>query len=69
MNLCGTLRDRDRAFTAQEHQRVANAIAGKCDARDGVGDGIVQANQAGQSAFNVQRDVPTCTVERTACRL
>lgn len=64
MNPNGTLADLGSAFTAQERQLVANAITEKCDALDGVRDGMVQATQACQAAFNVQTDVKTCSAER-----
>jgi feruloyl esterase len=68
MNPNGTLPDLASAFTPQERSTVAKAIAGKCDALDGVRDGMVQATQACQANFNVQTDVPTCTGERNgAC--
>ncbi|PUE08640.1 tannase/feruloyl esterase family alpha/beta hydrolase [Limnohabitans sp. T6-5] len=68
MNPNGTLPDLASAFTPQERQTVSRAIADKCDALDGVRDGMVQATQACQAAFSVQADVPTCTGERTgAC--
>lgn len=64
MNPNGTLPDLASAFTPQERITVAKAIAEKCDALDGVRDGMVQATQACQAQFNVQTDVPTCTGER-----
>ena len=68
MNPNGTLPDLASAFTPQERRTVAKAIADKCDALDGVRDGMVQATQACQANFNVQTDVPTCTGERNgAC--
>jgi pimeloyl-ACP methyl ester carboxylesterase len=60
-----TLTDLASALTAQERQTVANAVLDKCDALDGVRDGMVQATQQCQSTFNLQRDVPTCGAERT----
>ncbi|MDO9201350.1 MAG: tannase/feruloyl esterase family alpha/beta hydrolase, partial [Hydrogenophaga sp.] len=56
--------DLSGAFTKTERQRVANAILNQCDALDGAKDGMVQATQACQSAFNLNTDVPTCTAER-----
>jgi hypothetical protein len=62
------LPDLGTAFTAQERQAVANAILEKCDALDGAKDGLIQNTQACQSAFNLARDLPTCTGERNgAC--
>jgi pimeloyl-ACP methyl ester carboxylesterase len=60
-----TLADLASALTAQERQTVANAILDKCDALDGVRDGMVQATQQCQSTFNLQRDVPNCSTQRT----
>ena len=68
LNPNGTLPDLGSAFTPQERQTVANAIAKQCDALDGAKDGMVQATQACQAAFNVKTDVPTCTGGRNgAC--
>lgn len=68
LNPNGTLPDLGSAFTPQERQTVAKAIAQKCDALDGAKDGMVQATQACQAAFNVKTDVATCTGERNgAC--
>lgn len=68
MNPNGTLPDLASAFTPQERSTVAKAIADKCDALDGVRDGMVQATQACQAHFNIATDVPTCTGERNgAC--
>jgi len=64
LNPNATLPDLGSAFTPQERQTVAKAIANKCDALDGAKDGMVQATQACQSAFNVKTDVATCTAER-----
>ncbi|WP_395008428.1 tannase/feruloyl esterase family alpha/beta hydrolase [Undibacterium sp.] len=58
------LPDLGTAFTAQERQTVANAILGKCDALDGAKDGIVQDTAACQKAFDLARDVPTCSGAR-----
>lgn len=65
LNPNGTLADLASAFTPQERQAVSRAILQKCDALDGVRDGMVQASQACQTAFNLQVDVPTCTAGRT----
>jgi hypothetical protein len=58
------LPDLGTAFTAQERQTVANAMLDKCDARDGAKDGLIQNTAACQSAFNLARDVKTCTGAR-----
>jgi feruloyl esterase len=51
-------------FQVQDRQIVANAILEKCDALDGAKDGLVQDVAACQKAFDVVRDVPTCTAGR-----
>jgi len=68
MNPNATLTDLGSGFTAQERQLVASAIAERCDALDGARDGMVQATQPCQAAFDVQTEVKTCGAERTgAC--
>ena len=52
--------DVSTSFTASERVLVGNAILAKCDALDGVVDGIVSNPQACQGAFKLSRDVPTC---------
>jgi len=52
--------DLGTGFTTAERQTVAKAILAKCDALDGVKDGMVMATQACQAAFDVKRDVPSC---------
>ncbi|OYU12759.1 MAG: tannase/feruloyl esterase family alpha/beta hydrolase [Comamonadaceae bacterium PBBC1] len=61
LNPSGTLPDLSSAFTPQERMTVAKAILDKCDALDGAKDGMVQATQACQAAFNLKTDVATCT--------
>jgi feruloyl esterase len=51
-------------FNADDRQIVANAVLAKCDMLDGAKDGIVQDVAACQKAFDVNRDVPTCTSGR-----
>lgn len=58
------LPDLGTAFTTAERQTVANVILEKCDALDGAKDGLVQNTTACQSAFNLARDVKTCTGSR-----
>ena len=65
MNPNGTLPDLSSALNAQERQTVANAVLAKCDALDGLKDGIVHATQQCQSVFSIVSDVPTCSAERT----
>jgi Tannase and feruloyl esterase len=54
----------ETAFTAVERKLVANAVLARCDALDGVADGLVQDTQACQARFNLHRDVPTCAGAR-----
>jgi feruloyl esterase len=58
------LPDISLGFSAQDRQIVADAILAKCDALDGIKDGLVQDVAACQKAFDVVRDVPTCTAGR-----
>ncbi len=51
-------------FTTAERTLVSNAVLAKCDALDGVTDGMVQDIQMCQTAFNIDRDVPTCSGAR-----
>ncbi len=57
--------DLGSAFTPQERQTVAKAVLQKCDALDGAADGMVQDVKACQVAFDLNRDVATCTGART----
>ena len=65
MNPNGTLADLGSAFTAQERQTVSNALLDKCDALDGLRDGMVQNTQACQANFKLDTDVATCQGTRT----
>jgi hypothetical protein len=56
--------DLSTAFTQAERNTVAAAILGKCDALDGVTDGLVQDVEGCRSAFNLFSDVSTCTGTR-----
>jgi feruloyl esterase len=58
------LPDLSAAFTAVEHQLLSSKVLERCDALDGLVDGMVQSTQACQSAFDLERDVPTCTGPR-----
>jgi feruloyl esterase len=58
------LPDISLGFNAQDRQIVADAILAKCDALDGAKDGMVQDVAACQKAFDIVRDVPTCTAGR-----
>lgn len=57
-------KDLSTAFTLQERQTVVDAVLARCDALDGVRDGMVQAGDACAAAFSLDRDVPTCSGER-----
>ncbi len=59
-----TIPDLGTALTAAERQRVARAITERCDTLDGARDGIVADTAACQAAFNLERDVPTCSGAR-----
>jgi feruloyl esterase len=56
--------DISTGFTQAERQLVSNAVLAKCDALDGATDGLVQDTAACQQAFDLNRDVPTCTGAR-----
>ncbi len=58
------LPDISLGFNAQDRQIVADAILAKCDALDGVKDGMVQDVATCQKAFDITRDVPSCTAGR-----
>lgn len=56
--------DLESAFTLAERRVVADAVLAKCDALDGVADGLVQDVAACRTAFDLARDVPTCAGAR-----
>lgn len=56
--------DLSTGFTTAERALVANAVLAKCDALDGVTDGLVQDTTACQAAFSLANDVPTCSGAR-----
>ena len=58
------LPDLSGAFTPVERQLVSNKVLERCDALDGLADGLVQKVQACQRVFDLNRDVPTCTGAR-----
>jgi feruloyl esterase len=62
--LASTPGDLSTGFTQAERALVSNAVLGKCDALDGATDGMVQNTEACQAAFDINRDVPTCTASR-----
>jgi feruloyl esterase len=61
LNPNASIPDLGSALPAAERQTVARAILERCDALDGLKDGLVHATQACQDAFDVVRDVPTCS--------
>jgi len=63
-SVAATPGDPSSGFTAAERSLVANAVLAKCDALDGAADGLVQDTAACQAAFNLDRDVPTCSGAR-----
>jgi feruloyl esterase len=63
-NPSATIPNLHTAFTAQERQTVASAMLSKCDALDGAKDGLIQNTAACQKAFDLNRDVATCTSAR-----
>lgn len=52
--------DYESALPRQERAVVAQAILAKCDALDGLRDGLVHDVEACRTAFDLARDVPTC---------
>jgi feruloyl esterase len=54
------LPDLSAAFTPAEQQLLVSKVLERCDALDGVADGMVQRTQACQSTFSLASDVPTC---------
>lgn len=56
--------DLEPALPVTERRLIAAAINAKCDALDGVADGTVNDVEACRTAFDLQRDVPTCTGAR-----
>lgn len=63
-NPSARIADLGTALTAAERQTVARGILARCDALDGARDGIVADTAACQAAFQLERDVPTCSGER-----
>lgn len=62
--LASTPGDVASGFTQAERALVSNKVLAKCDALDGATDGLVQDTGACQAAFNLDRDVPTCSGSR-----
>lgn len=51
------------AFTDVELAMVASKVLGQCDALDGASDGMINDTVACQTAFDLDRDVDTCTID------
>lgn len=49
------------AFPPADMALVSRSILARCDALDGLADGIVADLQACEAAFRVDRDIPSCT--------
>lgn len=56
--------DLSESITATERTLVADAILAACDTLDGLADGMVQAREACQSAFDLDSAVTTCSGNR-----
>jgi feruloyl esterase len=54
----------ESAFTTAERKTLANAVLARCDALDGVADGLIQDTARCQKRFDLMRDVPTCAGAR-----
>ncbi|WP_373987125.1 tannase/feruloyl esterase family alpha/beta hydrolase [Duganella sp. BuS-21] len=63
-SLATTPGDLSTGFTLAERKLVSDAVLAKCDELDGTADGLVQNTQACQAAFDLNRDVPTCSASR-----
>lgn len=62
--LASTPGDLSSGFSTPERTLVSQAILNKCDALDGARDGLIQDTDACQAAFDLNRDVPTCSTGR-----
>jgi Tannase and feruloyl esterase len=54
----------ETALPLAERQVIAQAILDRCDGLDRLNDGIVQDTERCQEVFSVERDVPTCDLDR-----
>ncbi len=54
----------ETAFTTAERKMLGAAVLERCDALDGVVDGLIQDTRACQAKFKLMRDVPTCAGAR-----
>ena len=55
--------DLETSLTPAEMALVSQQILRRCDALDGLADGLVHDLAACQKSFSVERDVPTCTAD------
>lgn len=55
--------DLNASFTPADLNFVANKVLERCDALDGLKDGIVSDLMGCQKAFNVARDIPACSAK------
>lgn len=53
--------DLETSLTPAEMATVARAVLGRCDALDGLRDGLVHDLAACQRSFDAQRDIPACS--------
>ncbi|MDT8861874.1 tannase/feruloyl esterase family alpha/beta hydrolase [Alkalihalobacillus sp. MEB130] len=58
------INDLETALPPDERQVLAQAILDRCDGLDRLVDGMVQDIERCQKVFDVERDVPTCELER-----
>jgi poly(3-hydroxybutyrate) depolymerase len=58
------LPDLASALTPVEASYVGNRILEKCDALDGLKDGLIHSVQACQTQFSINKDIATCATDR-----
>lgn len=56
--------DASTGLTADERGVVARAVLARCDALDGLADGLVQDTKSCKAQFDIARDVPSCAGAR-----
>ncbi|MBU0376289.1 tannase/feruloyl esterase family alpha/beta hydrolase, partial [Acinetobacter baumannii] len=56
--------DLSTALTLSERKVLAKAILDRCDALDGVADGLVQDVESCRTAFDIHKHVPVCSSTR-----
>ena len=56
--------DISSAFTQAERDLIASSVLERCDGLDGLTDGIVGDTMSCRAAFELERDVPSCTADR-----